>query len=132
MVAERVCAMCGRSSETLDSWHTVVNYSLVGDTEWEEGRRVEVCSWRCARLAYMTDERVPDVVRPHYEDAIRVLETVGAQASHVDEKTARRALQYTTRVLRNLFEIPAERAASPEPGHEPEEANAPAMRFHGH
>ena len=120
MVAERVCAMCGRRSEGLDSWHTVVNYSLVGDTEWEEGRRVEVCSWRCARLAYMTDERVPDAVRPHYEDAIRVLEAVGAQASHVDEKTARRALQYTTRVLRNLFEIPAELAAPSEPGHEPD------------
>ena len=36
-MAERVCAMCGRSSDGLDSWHTVVNYSLVGDTEWEEG-----------------------------------------------------------------------------------------------
>jgi hypothetical protein len=117
-VAERVCAICGRSSEGLDSWHTVVNYSLVGDTEWEEGRRVEVCSWRCARLVYMTDERVPDVVRPHYEDAIRVLEAVGAQASDVDEKTARRALQYTTRVLQNLFEIPV--AAPPESGDEPE------------
>jgi len=112
--------MCGRSSEGLDSWHTVVNYSLVDGTEREEGRSVEVCSWRCARLAYMTDARVPDAVRPHYEDAIRVLEAVGAQASHVDEKTARRALQYTTRVLRNLFEIPAELAAPPEPGHEPE------------
>jgi hypothetical protein len=120
MVAERVCAMCGRRSEGLDSWHTVVNYSLVGDTGWEEGRGVEVCSWRCARLAYMTDERVPDAVRPHYEDAIRVLEAVGAQASHVDEKTARRALQYTTRVLRNLFEIPAELAGPSEPGHEPD------------
>ena len=68
----------------------------------------------------MTDERVPDAVRPHYEDAIRVLEAVGAQASHVDEKTARRALQYTTRVLRNLFEIPAELAGPSEPGHEPD------------
>ena len=104
-MAERVCAMCGRSSAGLDSWHTVVNYSLVGDTEWEEGRRVEVCSWGCLRLAYMTDEQVPDAVRPYYEDAIRVLEAVGARASHVDEKTARRALQFTTPILRNLFEI---------------------------
>ena len=119
-MVERVCAMCGRRSEGLDSWHTVVNYSLVGDTEWEEGRRVEVCSWKCARLGCMTDERVPDAVRPHYEDAIRVLEAVGAQASHVDEKTARRALQYTTRVLRNLFEIPPEPTAPPEPRRAPD------------
>ncbi len=110
-MAERVCAMCGRSSDGLDSWHTVVNYSLVGDAEWEEGRRIEVCSWGCLRLAYMTDERVPEAVRPHYEDAIRVLEAVGARASHVDPKTARRALQFTTPILRNLFEIPTERAA---------------------
>jgi hypothetical protein len=110
-VAERVCAMCGRSSDGLDSWHTVVNHSLGGDTEWEEGSRVEVCSWGCLRLAYMTDERVPDAVRPHYEDAIRVLEAVGARASHVDPKTARRALQFTTPVLRKLFEIPTEPAA---------------------
>ena len=110
-MVERVCAMCGRRSEGLDSWHTVVNYSLVGNTEWEEGRRIEVCSWGCLRLAYMTDERVPDAVRPHYEDAIRVLEAVGARASHVDPKTARRALQFTTPILRNLFEIPIEPAA---------------------
>ena len=104
-MAERVCAICRRSSDGLDSWHTVVSYSLVSDTEWEEGRRVEVCSWACLRLAYMTDERVPDDVRKYYEDAIRVLEAVGAHASHVDKKTARRALQFTTQVLRNLFEI---------------------------
>ena len=110
-MAERVCAMCGRSSDGLNSWHTVVNYSLMGDTEWEEGRCVEVCSWGCLRLAYMTDDRVPAAVRPHYEDAIRVLEAVGARASHVDEKTARRALQFTTPVLRNLFEIPPGPAA---------------------
>ena len=112
-MAERVCAMCGRGSDGLDSWHTVVDYSLVGDTEWEEGRRVEVCSWGCLRLAYMTDERVPEAVRPHYEDAIRVLEAVGARASLVDEKTARRALQFTTPILRNLFEIPPGPAAVP-------------------
>ena len=110
-MAERVCATCGRSSDGLNSWHTVVDYSLVGDTEWEEGRRVEVCSRRCARLAYMTDERVPDAVRPHYEDAVRVLEAAGARASEVDPKTARRALQFTTAILRNLFEIPPGPAA---------------------
>jgi mannose/cellobiose epimerase-like protein (N-acyl-D-glucosamine 2-epimerase family) len=60
----------------------------------------------------MTDERVPDAVRPYYEDAIRVLEAVGAHASHVDEKTARRALQFTTPILRNLFEIPTEPAGT--------------------
>jgi hypothetical protein len=103
--------MCGRSSEGLDYWHTVVNYSTVDDAGWEEGRRVEVCSWRCLRLAYMTDDGVPDEVRPYYEDAIRVLEAVGARASHVDPKTARRALQFTTPILRNLFEVPAEPAA---------------------
>jgi uncharacterized protein (DUF2267 family) len=43
----------------------------------------------------------------YYEDVIRVLEAVGAHASHVDKKTARRALQFTTQVLRNLFEIPS-------------------------
>ena len=112
--------MCGRRCEGLDSWHTVVDYSLVGDAEWDERRRVEVCSWRCARFAFIRDESVPEAVRPHYEDAIHVLEAVGVQASHVDEKTARRALQYSTRVLRNLFEIPAELAAPPEPGSEPE------------
>ena len=63
-------------------------------------------------------EHPPDAVRKHYEDAIRVLEAVGGQAAHVDEKTARRALQYTTQVLRNVFEIPAELAARSEP--EPE------------
>ena len=110
-MAERVCAMCERSSDGLDSWHTVVNYSAVDDTGWEEGRRVDVCSWSCLRLAYMTDERVPDAVRPYYEDAIRVLEAVGARAAHVDAKTARRALQFTTPILRNLFEVPAEPAA---------------------
>lgn len=61
-MAERVCAICRRSSDGLDSWHTVVSYSLVSDTEWEEGRRVEVCSWACLKLAYMADERVPDDV----------------------------------------------------------------------
>jgi ribosomal protein S27AE len=65
-------------------------------------------------------EHLPDAVRPYYEDAIGVLEAVGAQASHVDEKTARRALQFTTQVLRNLFEIPAERAARSEPESEDE------------
>ena len=103
--------MCGRSSHGLNSWHAVVDYSLVRDTEWDEGRRVEVCSWGCLRLAHLTDERVPDAIRPYYEDAIRVLEAVGARAAHVDVKTARRALQFTTPILRNLFEIPTEPAA---------------------
>ena len=129
-MAERVCAMCGRGSDGLDSWHTVVNYSLVGDTEWEEGRRVEVCSWGCLRLAYMTDERLPDAVRPHYEDAIRVLEAVGARASRVDPKTARRALQFTTAILRNLFEIPRDPVAlsEPEPGTSPRPPASPRRR----
>jgi hypothetical protein len=62
-------------------------------------------------------EHLPDDIREYYEDAIRVLEAVGAHASHVDEKTARRGLQFTTQVLRNVFEIPAEPAArsGPEP-----------------
>jgi hypothetical protein len=65
-------------------------------------------------------EHLPDDVRNYYEDAIRVLEAVGTHASHVDEKTARRALQFTTQVLRNLFEIPAERATPSEPESEDE------------
>lgn len=60
-------------------------------------------------------EHLPDGLRTYYEDATRVLEAVGAHASHVDEKTARRALQFTTQVLRNLFEIPPELAARSEP-----------------
>ena len=65
--------------------------------------------------AVVRGERLPDAIRQYYVDAIRVLEAVGEHASHVDEKTARRALQFTTQVLRNLFEIPAERAARSEP-----------------
>ena len=65
-------------------------------------------------------EHLPDDIRKYYEDAIRVLEAVGARASHVDEKRARRALQFTTQVLRNLFEIPAELAARSEPEDEPD------------
>ena len=60
-------------------------------------------------------ENVPAAVRPYYEDAVRVLEAVGMHAANVDEKTGRRALQYTTRVLRNLFELPAEPGARPGP-----------------
>jgi hypothetical protein len=67
----------------------------------------------------MPGEDLPDGLREHYEDAIRVLAAVGVQASHVDEETARRALQFTTQVLRNLFEIPAERAPRSEPDPEP-------------
>ena len=65
-------------------------------------------------------EHLPDDLRKYYEDATRVLEAVGAHASHVDEKTARRALQFTTQVLRNLFEIPPDLAARSEPEDEPE------------
>jgi LmbE family N-acetylglucosaminyl deacetylase len=65
-------------------------------------------------------EHLPDDLRKYYEDATRVLEAVGAHASQVDEKTARRALQFTTQVLRNLFEIPPELAARSELEDEPE------------
>ena len=65
-------------------------------------------------------EHLPDGLRKYYEDAIRVLEAVGAHTSQIDEKTARRALQFTTQVLRNLFEIPPELAARSEPEDEPE------------
>jgi hypothetical protein len=43
-------------------------------------------------------------------DHIRKVGNVGAHATdeRVDEETARRALLFTTQVLRNLFEIPAE------------------------
>jgi hypothetical protein len=43
-------------------------------------------------------------------DHVRVVGNVGAHASdeHVDEQAARRALRFTTQVLRNLFEIPEE------------------------
>jgi len=59
---------------------------------------------------------LPDGFRKYYGDATRV----PGHASHVDEKTARRALQFTTQVLRNLFEIPAELAPHSEPEDEPE------------
>jgi hypothetical protein len=43
-------------------------------------------------------------------DHIRQLGNIGAHAGdeYVDEEAARRALRFTTQVLRNLFEIPAE------------------------
>lgn len=46
-------------------------------------------------------------------DHVRKLGNVGAHASDVtvDEESARRALRFTTQVLRNLFEIPAELSA---------------------
>jgi hypothetical protein len=46
-------------------------------------------------------------------DHIRVVGNVGAHAgdTRVDDATARRALGFTTQVLRNLFEIPAELGA---------------------
>jgi hypothetical protein len=52
-------------------------------------------------------------------DHIRVVENIGAHASdeRVGDLTAQRALRFTTQVLRNLFEIPAELEAlnSPPP-----------------
>lgn len=43
-------------------------------------------------------------------DRIRKLGNIGAHAGDedVDEDSARQALRFTTQVLRNLFEIPAE------------------------
>lgn len=43
-------------------------------------------------------------------DHVRQVGNVGAHAGDqaVDEETARLALRFTTQVLRNLFEIPAE------------------------
>jgi hypothetical protein len=55
-------------------------------------------------------DNVPEALREYYDDAIRVLEAVGACASDVDETTGRRALQYSTQVLRRLFEIPTDPA----------------------
>jgi len=48
--------MCKRSSDGLDARHTVVTSSLVGDGEWEEATRIELCSWACLRLAYLAPE----------------------------------------------------------------------------
>lgn len=50
-------------------------------------------------------------------DHIRKVGNVGAHASNetVDEATAKRALRFTTQVLRNLFEIPAELDRPDEP-----------------
>ena len=57
-------------------------------------------------------------------DHIRKLGNVGAHSSDevVNEEDAQRALRFTTQVLRNLFEIPAELAAV---GQTESEANAP-------
>lgn len=53
---------------------------------------------------------------------IRKLSNVGAHAGdeHVDSEAARRAFGFTTQVLRNLFEIPAELAAMSEGEESPE------------
>jgi hypothetical protein len=48
--------MCGRNRDGLDAWYVVVHQSPVGDDEWEETHKIEVCSWACLRLAYMADE----------------------------------------------------------------------------
>jgi hypothetical protein len=100
------CPHCGRA---ILIEHTALNYpqAQLLKVVPEEGADARV-------------ERLPDGLRKYYEDATRVLEAVGAHASHVDEKTARRALQFTTQVLRNIFEIPAELAPRSEPEDEPE------------
>ena len=100
------CPHCGRA---IVIEHTPLNdpQAQLLKVEPEDGADVRV-------------EHLPDDLREYYEDATRVLEAVGAHASHVDEKTARRALQFTTQVLRNLFEIPAELAPRSEPEDEPE------------
>lgn len=87
----------------------------MGGSSPRRGLLLEVPQAEC-----VTDERVPEAVRPYYEDAIRVLEAVGAHASRVDEKTARLALQFTTPILRNLFQIPTEPPALAESEDEPE------------
>ncbi len=96
------CPHCGR---TILIEHTPLNYpqAQLLKVVPEDGADVRV-------------EHLPDGLRKYYEDATRVL----VHASHVDEKTARRALQFTTQVLRNLFEIPAELAPHSEPEDEPE------------
>lgn len=55
-------------------------------------------------------------------DIIRRLGNLGAHATdeRVDEASARRALRFTTQVLKNLFEIPGELAA-PEPEEAPKQ-----------
>ena len=100
------CPHCGRA---IVIEHTPLNYpqAQLLKVVPEDGADVRV-------------EHLPDDLRKYYEDATRVLEAVGAHASHVDEKTARRALQFTTQVLRNLFEIPPELAARSEPEDDPE------------
>jgi hypothetical protein len=61
-------------------------------------------------------------------DHVRQVGNVGAHAGdeHVDEETARRALRFTTQVLRNLFEIPAELKGLSQEGEEttPEEPSS--------
>src|SRR5207248_530692 len=55
-----------------------------------------------------------------FGDVLHHVRNVGNAGAHatderVDEETARRAFRFTTQVLRNLFEIPAELAAINEP-----------------
>jgi hypothetical protein len=100
------CPHCGRA---IPIEHTALNYPQAQlNVVPEDGADVHV-------------EHLPVDLRKYYEDATRVLEAVGAHVSHVDEKTARRALQFTTQVLRNLFEIPPELAARSEPEDEDED-----------
>ena len=100
-----LCPHCGRA---IVIEHTPLNYpqALLLKVMPEDGADVRV-------------EYLPDDLRRYYEDATRVLEAVGAHASHVDEMTARRALQFTTQVLRKIFEIPPELAVRSEPEDDP-------------
>ena len=100
------CPHCGRA---ILIEHTPLNYP--------QAQPPKVVPEDCADVRV---EHLPDDLRKYYEDATRVLEAVGAHVSDVDEKTARRALQFTTQVLRNLFEIPPELAVRPQPEDERE------------
>ena len=66
-----------------------------------------------ARIRKLIDEGLITKEFSKALDQVRKLGNVGAHASNqtVDEASARKALKFTTQVLRNLFEIPAELAA---------------------
>ena len=53
------CRMCGRTSDGMDAWHTVVHQSLVGDGEREETHRVESVRGHVpwARIGEMVGQR---------------------------------------------------------------------------
>ncbi len=77
------CPHCGRA---IVIEHTPLNYpqAQVLKVMPEDGAEVRV-------------EHLPEDLRKYHQDATRVLDAVGAHASHVDEKTARRASRFTTR-----------------------------------